>query len=249
MKLEPGEKSKYIPKFGTADAADLIDGEDMEHEEALTISGTTHSTDEAGLRVVISRKLRHQMKADSYRAAGLVVGNGLGRKIDEDSLALFSGLSGGVGSAGTTFTMGYIAAAVSQLMGQSEPAPLPYRGLVHPHTFNAIVDYFATPGTTNIPPDLQKKAMQEYWRFNDPLYGVPMLVDGNITIDSADDMYGAIFAEMCFIYLKGYGVTSWVEYKNSLRGWEIGIVADYAMVEEDDGYGRYLLFDAAVPTS
>ena len=45
------------------------------------------------------------------------------------------------------------------------------------------------------------------------------------------------------------GEVAQVEEDKSLRGYEIGIVADYACVEEDDGYARYLLFDATAPTT
>ena len=54
---------------------------------------------------------------------------------------------------------------------------------------------------------------------------------------------------MAFMYVVGWEPDTWLEEDGSLRGWEIGIVADYACVEEDDNYGIYLLFDATVPTT
>ena len=76
MTLGPGEKSKYIPKFASGGAAsDLTDGIDMTEETAITITGNTHTTDEAGCKVIITKKLRAQLKEDAYKAAGKIIGN------------------------------------------------------------------------------------------------------------------------------------------------------------------------------
>lgn len=249
MILGPGEKSLYIPKFGTITAKDLTDGVDMTEAQSLTITGTTHTTDEAGCKVIITKKLRNQLKEDAYRAAGKVVGNAMGKKIDEDGLALFSGLDTGLGAAGTTFTMDYLLAALSQCYGQAEPIPLPIVTVLHPTHLHELVDRIATPGTSVTPPELQTSALKTYFRGTEKLFGTAVYSSGRISVDTSDDAYGAVFSPMAFIYLVGWEPDTWVEYDGSLRGWEIGIVADYGMVEEDGTYGRYLLFDASTPTS
>jgi hypothetical protein len=249
MTLDAGEKSKYIPKFASGGAAaDLTDGVDMTQETALTITGTTHTTDEAGCKVIITRKLRSQLKEDAYTAAGKVIGNMMGRKIDNDGVALFSGLNTTVGAASSVLAIGSIAAAVAQLKGQSEPVPEPYVGCFHPYTLNGIVDQLTVPSATlTFPDSLSLPMLKEYWSGQERLYKVNIFGDGNITAGSA--AYGAIFAPEAFIYLVGWEPENWVEEDKSLRGWEIGIVADYAMVEEDGTYGRAMLFDATSPTS
>lgn len=249
MKLGKGEKSLYIPKFGAITATDLTDGVDMTQAQTLSITGTTHATDEAGCKVIITRKLRQQLKADAYRMAGRIIGNAMGKKMDQDGLTLFSGINSGLGAAGTGFALGYLAAAVGQLEGQSEPAPKPFSCVLHPYQFNQIRDAIAVPGTSNIPADFQLSLLRDNWKGNEKLFGVPIFTDGNISIDSEADAYGAIISKEAFIYLVGWEPDNWVREDESLRGWEIGIVADYAMVEEDGTYGRYLLFDATAPTS
>lgn len=249
MTLEAGEKSKYIPKFEAVTAHDLQDGVEMTDAESLVITGTTHTTDEAGLKVVITKKLRHQLKEDAYRAAGIVIGNAMGKKMDKDGLGLYSGLSSGLGSGSTTFSLGYLAASVAQLIGQAEPAPYPISCVIHPYTFNTIVDSISQPGTSHLPEGLQLEVLRDYWGGNDKLYSVPIFRSGNIVPNASNYAYGGIYSKMAFIHLSAWAPESWVEYKNSLRGWELGIVSDYSMVEEDDGYGRYLYFDATAPTS
>jgi len=245
MMLEPGNKSQYILKFGTAPALDLTDGVDMTGSSTLAITGSTHTTDEAGLKVIITKKLRNQLKEDAYKAAGVVIGNAIGKKIDQDGLALFSGLDSGLGAASTVLTLGFHAAGVAQCMGQSEPVPEPLVAVYHPYQINAFVDLLSATATA--PPQYPKDVLSNYWRGRDKLYNTPIYGDGNITAGSA--CYGAIFSPMAFIYLVGWEPENWVEEDKSLRGWEIGVVADYAMVEEDGTYGRYMLFDATAPTS
>jgi len=249
MTLGKGNKSQYIPKFGTVTANDLTDGQDMTDAQSLTITGTTHTTDEAGCKVVITRKLMSQLNDDAMRAAGKVIGNAMQKKIDQDGLALFSGLDSGVGAAGTTFTIDYLLAAITQCYGQSEPVPEPLYTVLHPYVYHQIVNLLATPGTNNLSPGAFDKSLYGKWRGNDKLFGVPIFIDGNIIANSADDSYGAVFSKMAFVYLVGWEPETWMEEDGSLRGYELGIVADYGMVEEDGTYGRYLLFDTSAPTS
>jgi len=248
MTLAPGEKSLFIPKFGTVTARDLTDGVDMTESQALTIGGTTHTTDEAGCKVIITRKLRHQLKEDAYKAAGRVIGNAMAKKIDQDGLALFDGLSGTLG-AGGTISIDYVQAAVTQLLGQSEPAPEPFMCVLHPYHFHEIIDIIATPAANTTPPAWMTDAMRYYFRGTEKLFGASMFTDGNMEVDSSDDAKGAVFSKEAFIYLVEQEPENWVEEDKSLRGWEIGIVADYGMVEEDDSYGREMYFTATAPTS
>lgn len=245
--LGAGEKSLFIPKFGKATAKDLTDGVDMTETNLLTISGTEHVTDEAGCKVVITKKLRNQLKEDAYKAAGKVIGNAMLKKIEQDGLSLFSGLSGGLKSGTTTLSIQYIQALVTQMYGQDEPAPDPIHCVLHPYQYHAIKTNMALPGTSMMPDSIQGTALQGKWRGNEPLYGIPIYIAGNIDASDVTTTYGAVFSKLAFIYLVGWEPETWMEEDGSLRGWEIGIVADYACVEEDDGYGRFALFDATAP--
>lgn len=249
MPLGAGNRSQFIPKFGTVSAKDLTDGIDMSEAQSLTLTGTTHTTDEAGCKVIVTKKLRNQLKEDAYRAAGRVIGNAMSKKIDQDGLSLLSGLNTGVGSSGTTFSLDYLLAAVTQCYGQAEPVPLPMSCVIHPHTYHAIQNQISIPTTNNMPPEYQMDLLREYYRGNDKLWNMPIFIDGNISTDASNDSYGAIFSKEAFIYLVGWEPENWVEEDKSLRGWEIGVVADYAFVEEDGTYGRFLYFVNSAPTS
>lgn len=250
MKMAQGEKSIYLPKFGTVTSEDLIDGVDMANSQTMTITGTTHTTDEAGCKVIVTKRLKNQLKANAFRSAGQVIGNAMQKKIDTDGLALYSGINSGLSNANTPFSIGYFAAAVTQCIGQSEPAPKPMSCVAHPYLLHPLIDAISYPSANYpMPEGFQLAVLKEHFVGIDRLYGVPIFRDANASIDSSADSYGAIYSKAAFIYVTGYEIENWVVYDDSLRGWEIGIVHDYAMVEEDGGYGRYLLFDATAPTS
>ncbi len=248
-KMGKGEKSYYVPKFGTIAVERLTDGIDMTNSQTLTITGTTHTTSETGAKVIVTKKLRQQFTTDVATAAGKVIGNAMGKQMDVDGVTLYSGLDSGLGSGSTTFGLGYAAAAVTQCIGQAEPAPMPMSFVLHPYTLNTIVDAVATPGTNNMPMDYQMAVLQNHFAGIIKMNGIPVFHDSNITPASTAYTYSALYSKAAFIYVVGWEPDTWIVYKDSLRGWEIGIVADYAMVEEDGTYGRYLYFDATAPTS
>ena len=244
-----GQKSMFVPKFGTVVCEDLMDGVEIPNSQTLTLSGTTHTTDEVGAIVVITKKLRQQLTADAFRVGGKVLGEGMQKKLDESGLSLFSGLNSGLSNANTSFSVGYLAAAITQCLGQSEPCPPPLSCVAHPYLLHPLIDAISAPGTSNMPPAFQDEVLRQHFMGLDKLYGIPIFRSGNATIDSSSDSYGAVYSKSAFIYITGYEIENWVVYKERLRGWEIGIVHDYAMVEEDGAYGRFLLFDATAPTS
>lgn len=251
MRIGQGEKSVYIPKFGTVTCEDLVDGVDMSNDQTMTITGTTHTTDEAGCKVIVTKRLRNHLKESAFRAAGLVIGNAMQKKIDQDGLALYSGLDNGIGSGTSSFTMGIFAAAVTQCIGQAEPAPFPLALVGHPYLLHPLIDALATPSANvQVPESYNQSVLREHFRGLDKLYGVPVFIDANVYINpSDDDSWAAVYSKSAFIYVVGYEIDNWIKFDESLRGWEIGIVHDYAMVEEDGGYGRYLEYDSTAPTS
>ena len=246
-----GEKSLYLPKYGTVTSEALTDGIDMTNAQAVTISGSTFTTAEAGCKVIITKKLKLQLKADAFRSMGKIIGNAMQKKIDQDGLALYSGLDSGMSNANSSINLNYLSAAITQCIGQSEPAPQPMAAVAHPYLWHPIINALANPATgfASMPPGFQESVLKQHFMGLDRLYGVPIFRDANASIDTDNDSYGAVYSKMAFIYITGYEIENWVVYDDSLRGWEIGIVHDYAMVENDGTYGRYLLFDATAPVS
>ena len=186
----------------------------MTNETALQITGETFTTSEAGAKVIITKKLRHQLKADAYSAAGVVIGNMIGRKIDTDGVSLFSGFSNSLGIASTVLVLGTIAAAVSQLQGQSEPVPGPYVGIFHPYQLNGIVDQLtvgsgtAANASQQYPDSVEMPFLREHWRGRERLFNTDIYADGNITTGAST--YGVIMSPMALIYLVGWEPENWV---------------------------------------
>lgn len=208
--MAQGEKSIYIPKFGTVSCEDLTDGVDMMNDQTLTITGTTHTTDEAGCKVVVTKRRRNHLKANAFRAAGQVIGNSMQKKIDTDGLALYSGLNSGLSNANTSFALGYFAAAATQCIGQAEPCPRPLVCVAHPYMLHPLVDAISVPAPVTCRPVFQESVLREHFVAIDKLYGIPIFRDANASIDSSDDTYGAIYSKSAFIYVTGYEIeTGW----------------------------------------
>jgi hypothetical protein len=71
----------------------------------------------------------------------------------------------------------------------------------------------------------------------------------NISVDSDDDAYGAIFARPAIAYDVRRPIRIEPERDASRRGWELNMSAVYAHGVWQPKYGVKLLFDATAPTS
>ena len=247
--LGKGEKSINVPKFATVSASALTDGVDLASPTSVTNTTKSITTAEVGLLIVLSDKLIRQMVPDMFRVAGRLAGNAMGKKLDQDLLALFSGIDAGVGASGTVITTGYITAAVAKCFGASEPAPAPLACVLHPYQVRKIMDALAPVGTYPIPDGYSKEVLSKYFSGSLKTWGVPIYFDGNVDNSTAAATYGAVFSKDC-LYLatqKEWSVER--ERDATLRATELVVVADYAVGELDGVHGQYLLFDATAPTS
>lgn len=249
FRLGKGEKQINVPKFATVSASALTDGVDLSSPSSITNTTANITTSEVGLLIVLTDKLVRQMVPDMFRVAGRMAGNAMGKKIDQDLLALFSGIDAGVGASGTVITTGYITAAVAKCLGGSEPAPMPLSVVLHPYQVRKIMDALAPVGTYPIPDGYSKAVLEKYFSGSLKTWGVPIYFDGNVDNSTAAATYGAVFSKDC-LYLATQKEWSVERERNaSLRATELVVVADYAAGELDGGHGQYLLFDATAPTS
>lgn len=249
IQLEKGQKSKYIPKYGSVSVDALADGQDMTESQTLAITGTTHTTSEVGGKVILTDKVAHDISEDGLVIAGKVLGNAMGKKIDKDLLALFDGFSNALGGSTTDFGQEYIAAAAANLMGRSEPAPQPYACVMHPYQLRFVVADLAYTLTSFVPVEFQAPILRNYLRGVERLYGVAVIGDGNLPIDSSNDAKGGTFSREAIIYLSTKEPSLKMQEDISLRATEIVIVADYGAVEEDDNYGEEMYFNCVAPTA
>jgi hypothetical protein len=232
-----------IPYFNTAVSHQLSEGIDMTGAETMQDTNVQVTPYEAGLKIVLTKTVVEDDNEDLIRAAGRLLGDGYELKVDQDLLARFANGTNTVGAAGSTLTMGYVAAGRALLAGNAVsaggPAPLPYSVVVHPFTSLDVVDVL-TPlvpaaGTTQSAMGaMADEVLRNYMVGR--MFGMPWIEDGNISIDSADDGKGGIFASGPnggILYVPAREPTIENTYDASLRGWELVYVGRY-------GVGNYL---------
>jgi hypothetical protein len=250
LDLEEGQKTLTVPKLSAFnDAQDLQDGVDMTESQQLANSYTDITTAELGIKAIVTDKLIRQMNGSVFRMCGKLLGDSMRRKIEKDGLDLLDGLSNSLGAYNTAMTNGYLSAAITQLMGQTEPAPEPFAYVAHPYQVKLVMDKIAVVGTYPLPEGFTAQLVKDYWRGTFALYGVPVFTNGLITIASNASAKGAVFSKSAFGYVVSKEAYTERQRDASLRAWELVHVQDSDWVELDDNYGREMFFACSAPTS
>lgn len=252
-----------VPYFGEAVAHQLTEGVDMTASETMEDTNVQITPYEAGLKIILTDVVIEDDNEDLKRAAGTLLGDGFEKKRDEDLLAQLQDGTNTVCAANSTLTMGHIAAGRALLLGNATssggPAPTPYVGVIHPFQELDIVDVL-TPILPVYPPAAYSTGFQAMGTaFTDDilrnysigrLFGMPILTDGNISIDTADDANGGIFAagkRGGLIYVSAREPTIEPERDASLRGWELNYVGRYGVGEYLAGWIVTVTGDASTP--
>ena len=251
--LKQGEDTGVFPKVGQMSMTSLAEGEDIVDSEDINLTSISVQTSEVGGKVILTDKLLRHNAAVNFRTTGRQLGDAAARRMDEDGVALFSGLNGGTdfGAAGFEFTaanaIGAIGFAKHNKMGND------LRIVHHPSSIFRLSRDLNVIGATTyqgqpIPNGFTASRLQKFWT-GIRLGGVPFFETGNIPTDAADDAIGAIFDRSALGWLVSKGFGRERQRDASLRAWELVIVADYAFFEHDDARGAPLTFDAAAPVS
>ena len=248
--LEAGQSTLTVPKLSAFDdAQDLQDGVDMTQAQQIANSYTDITTAEIGIKGIITDKLIRQMNESVWRMLGRLLGDSMKRKIEKDGLDLCDGFSNSLGAASTAITTGYLTAAITQLLGQTEPAPEPFAYVGHPYQVKLLMDTVARVGTYPLPEGISAQMVKDYWRGTLDMFGVAIFSNGLITVDSSGDAKGALFSKSALGYVVGKEAYTERQRDASLRAWELVHVQDSDWVELDDSYGREMYFDCATPTT
>lgn len=167
-----------------------------------------------------------RLESDIYAVrqdAALELGQGLGSKVDEDIVGLFSSLTAGTtGSAGTDMTWGNFFAALTKL--RAAYAPLPYVCVLHPFQWHSLGTIIAPGVTVSNSPMLQDEIVRRFFVGN--VSGVDVYLDGNITDGTAT--YGGMFSRNSLALDWRRAPRIEPERDASRRGWELNLSAIYA---------------------
>ena len=243
--LGQGNKQLTVPKVGQMTADDLVDGVDIITSKEIGLTTTDLTASEVGLKVILTDKLMRQFNEDVFSMIGVQMGNAMGRKADNDVIALFPALNAGttLGADGSNLKMQNACNCVTYLTTQKAPPPISV--VHHPNAMGYLSNDAKAVGMTyyaGILGDLSEKLLRNFWDIR--INGVNFFHDGNIEkVSGVDSGYGAIFSKMALAYLEANAFTTERERDASLRAWEVVVTSDYGVFELDDSYGAPMRYE------
>ena len=246
--LPKGSKQVTVPKVGQMDMTDLVDGQDIIDEEDIGMTTVDLTAAEVGAKIVITDKLARQSAENVFSIIGRQLGDGMARKKDKDVLALYSGFSTDIGSAGRSMSLANVSATVAYARGNKFGSEVYI--VQHPFAVWDIANTAVTASTTYpVPNGWSADLLGNFFSGLRPINGVPIFEDGNITIDSSDDAVGVCADKSALAVLKSVDTRTERQRDASLRATEVVITADYGVFELDDSKGVALTLDAGTPAT
>ena len=251
--------SVNVPYFNTAVSRQLTEGVDNIIEEIMTDTNVAVTFYEAGLKGILTDDVIEDNNEDLISAMGTWVGNAYETKLDQDLLAKLDEAASSLAAAGSTLTLGHLAAGRATLMGNAitlgGAAPPPHVCILHPFQQLDLVDVLTpiigntgTAGFQAFASPLADRVIQNYAEAR--FFGMPVVIDGNLTIDASDDVKGGIFSASApggIIYAPRRQPTIRPERDESLRGVEINYYGRYGVSIFRSGWVVELYSDASSP--
>lgn len=247
-----------IPYFGEVVANVLAEGVDMVESETMEDTNVQITLQEVGAKIILTDNAIEDDQEEVKSVAGRILGMAMEKKRDTDLLGQLDDATNSLCGSATTLAMGHIAAGKALLAGNATsaggPAPMPYVCVIHPFQTLDLVDVI-TPvvpaaGTTNVTGTAFTDDILRNYTIG-RLFGMNIVEDGNLTIDTEDDTKGGIFAmgeggSIVLATARDWDVRP--ERDESLRGWELNCVGRYGYGEYLAGWIAELYSDAATPT-
>tara|TARA_R100000808_G_scaffold5044_3_gene15613 strand:- start:50 stop:946 length:897 start_codon:yes stop_codon:yes gene_type:complete len=244
--IPSGAKQVNVPIWGRQSAVALTEGIDISVPQQVTATVVNLTASEHGILSFVSDRLRHENNENVLSAVGTMHGRAVGRLLDSDLITLLDGFSTSVPGAGTAASVQTIAGAVAYLRTNNSdtygPAPSKPHAVLHPEQIRRLTEDMAgfDTGVRNnnaIPDGPSADIISTYWRGNDPVFGVPIYEDGNISRDGSGDSKGGVFAKEALALAMEIDIHAEEERDASLRGTEIVTVGTWGESEIVDVWG------------
>ena len=246
--IESGAKQVNVPIWGRQSAVALTEGVDISAPQQVTATVVNLTASEHGILSFVSDRLKHENNENVLAAVGTMHGRAVGRLLDSDLLTLLDGFSTSKPGACSNATFVTIAGAISYLRTDNDstygPAPSKPNAVLHPEQIRRLTQEVAgiqaggsgMPAQT-VPEGPSSEIISSYWRGNDPVFGVPIYEDGNISRDGSGDSKGGVFAKEALALAMEIEIHAEQERDASLRGTEIVTVGTWGESEIGDTWG------------
>ena len=224
-----------------------LDNPQQMSDTLLTITPTV-----VAIQTLITDRVAARISSIAYAKVGSLAQNAIQRKKDEDGLTVLDGATTSLAGTGTTLTSGHIAAAGHRITSNAtEPGNEPIRAVLHGFQIKDLYDEItAGVGTYNLQEGPTARVFAE--KYQGMIANVQIYEDGNISIDSADDAKGGVFAQEAIILVQGISPHTETRREPHIGGGATSVFLydEYAYGERSAGNWLYEIYsDATSPTS
>jgi len=244
--LGKGENTYRFIKFGQAEMSAVADGEDIIESQEFGMTYVDCEPTIVGAKFIISDKAMRELKPAMMAVAGRMLGDGMGRKRDEDIIALFVSLDNAFGATTKYLGIQNAQACVSNCRDLKIPNPIYV--VAHPNALGYLAQSAMAIGATyyaGLLDETTRKILNNFWR-GVVINNVPFFDDGNIpNISGYNEAYGAIFSKYAMGVVESLSPRTETDRDASASLTELVITSDYIAVEIDGGYGASLRYMSA----
>lgn len=225
------------------------------NDNAQTLSDTLFTIRPQKIQVLIfvSDTVRDRISKIAFRELGGLAMNAIVRKKDQDGLVILQGAGTNVAGAGTTLVSGNIAAAQTQIAGNTtEPGEGPYNSVLHSFQLKDIHSEITSPvGTDELTSGVSANVFRSGF-YRGTISTVNMVNDDNIAIDSSTDATGGVWAKRGIVMVQGRSMRVETKREPGVGGGGNKVFTndEFAYGERSSGnWLRGVPSDATVPTS
>lgn len=220
-----GARSYTEPKLSRVTAYSLLEGVDMSQAQQITDTLTTVTPAEVGVQVIYTRIAQMTRSSNIVDLITEAITRAITKERDVDGTEQMDNFATSFGSGSTTtLAIGYLSAAIARIRGNTtEATDEPLSCVVHPYTYNDLVDtaasnLLATGGTALLAfGGLNEEFARKY--VVGSIAGMPILTDANLAMAS-NAAKGGVFAKRACVYAELWGIEVAAEEDKSLRGVE-----------------------------
>lgn len=239
-------------QYNKAAAATIGETDDLTSSAFTPSLLATLTPAEIGLQFFVTdSRAESELPENIIRDGSLELGLAASDKVETDIVGDFASLTGGtIGTAGSTITWGYMAAAISQARNANKNVSVPLVAVIHGYQWAVLAKAASVAGATvAVAPNFQDRVTAQ-----SPLGQVSTFMGVPIyqTFQSADsdgDFTGAVFARDSIAMDWRRAVRIEAQRDASRRGVEYNMSAVYAHGVWRSALGVKMIFDAAAPTA
>ena len=204
------------------------------------------------IATMLTDKVGRNITKNGLRELGRLAQNAMQRKKNKDGLTTIDSTSSTqLGTAGSSMAFGLVAAAVTNITGNTtEPGHQPIRFVAHPFCMKDIYDQFTSPvGTYDISEGASFRVFRE--GFKGMINTAQAFENGDFTIDSNVDVKNGVFAKEGIVLVQEMSPRAETERMPRTGGGSsiITHTDSYAYGIRQNQWVQEVIADATAPTS